>query len=328
MEMLGSEFYSGLTWGDRDSVSESTSIEQWEQEKGVSYPSLTTDSRGRYCKQCVNSGLWRSCGGSTSYGINVGIANGDNYRCIVPCYLCAKENNFHWGVSKTITDERCIPCNGVRPGEDKEMTTHELVVLEINMMYDKMHEEGLIHPLSNSWNVVAQVMDEMLHKKPWFPNSDSSYRLDIEQYTRFIKGEWMNRLHPTLFLSLHLCTQDFGSSMHGEIIRMNNYLSDNSLIQLLEQEYLESLSRDIEQRELTNEIVHIDNEVLDMKQQCRKGIDILDEIMSPSDSYGGLMNEGQMNEGQMNEGLMNEGQMNEGQYKELMEIFQHLFINS
>jgi hypothetical protein len=50
--------------------------------------------------------------------------------------------------------------------------------------------------------------------------------------------------------------------------------------------------------------------------------------MSPSDSYGGLMNEGQMNEGQMNEGLMNEGQMNEGQYKELMEIFQHLFINS
>ena len=65
-----------------------------------------------------------------------------------------------------------------------------------------------------------------------------------------------------------------------------------------------------------------------MKQQCRKGTEILDEIMSPSDSYGGLMNEGQMNEGQMNEGQMNEGQMNEGQYKELMEIFQHLFINS
>jgi hypothetical protein len=46
-----------------------------------------------------------------------------------------------------------------------------------------------------------------------------------------------------------------------------------------------------------------------MKQQCRKGIDILDEIMSPGDQ-------------------MNEGQMNEGQYKDLMEIFQHLFINS
>ena len=325
MEMLAEDFYTGLCYQSYDSNLETNlptqTLEEWERETDVEYPRLS--NRSLICRNCINYGLWRSCGGASQLGIQADVADDDNYICIIPCNRCARSRNYYWGKSYSYDEDgdlqsREIPCNGILPGTNRELTVHELVLYEINVMYEQLLIARRFQPIQNSTNILFKILDEILFRKSWRQNIDlnTEFRYDIHKYTRFLKGEWLSLRDTNTNVPLYTNTADYGDDVNGELLRFNMYFKEEALvnelyIRFLESSYIETTPiPPIITNVIYNEITNLryendgndDND--DKANLCKKGTEILDNIFYDEREK--------------------KGTMNEYEYKNLMDIFLQL----
>jgi len=315
MEKIGTEFYCSLN----DNYY--PTIHGWEEECSVCYP------KNIQCLECKNHGLWRSRIGTEHYGIprsfnesileNMGHQiyvppNQDNYICIIPCFECAKNHKFTWG-KKIIDENNTIPidCNGVNPyGEiNNELSLHDL---SIYLIKRKIIFEHYLHDRNDNdndnENIMIKLIDNILE------DIHSFNRIDLENYFKNIQHLW------NIYSDIDSTLTDYD--------RFMSYFEDIEKLQQIEaivqnrEDFIETIHENpLEQRShqiltyslaslQTNEIDNEnlieetpDEDIVNIQDLCRNGIDILDSVMSYDDM---------------------DSILNEENYRQLMDIFQKI----
>jgi len=301
MNKIGIDFYCTLNDNYHPT------IYGWEEECSVCYP------KNLHCLECKDHGLWRSRIGTEHYGLpqtfneslleNMGYQiyvppTTDNYVCIIPCYECAKNNAFTWG-EKIIDENNTIPieCNGVNTeGEIKnEFSLHDLCIYLIKQQCRE--------------TIVVLDREIMFSSNEHIEEIIRSYeRIDLEIYLKNIRNMWIcyceiqrnsegfhnfNYHNFNYHHFLECCEKINDFRIIEEIVRGSNIIQEpiyNINVQIQD-------IQDIQENNDTEEIVNV-------QDLCRNGIDILDSVMSYDDM---------------------DSILNEENYRQLMDIFQKIY---
>ena len=290
MEKVGTSFFSTLN----DNLH--PSIQGWEEECGVCYPKNVISE----CLECRNRGLWRSRIGTEHYGLprtfdETLIGNDDcsiyvpvnveNYVCIIPCYDCAKNNGFIWGVKYEDGGEECesIPCNGVslENGTNNEYSLHALAIHMIEEKEDNENRMSLTrayHGQTTETDYMINIIDGVLH------DISLIHRYDLENHIRNIKNLWLDE---------HV----FRNNIVNDFQRFMSYFRNLDDLWVISEIFTD-------RENAIHNVVRERNDQVNVHELCRDGIDILDSVMAYDNS---------------------DSILNEENYRNLMDIFQKIF---